>query len=87
MLFLIILINIFIVNKLVKRVIVKDVMNIVRLMSDNAISFTSNKEAPNIIGMARRNENLIEDSFFTPKIKPDPMVIPLLDIPGNNEKV
>ena len=65
----------------------KAVNSVVAGMLDRAISFASTRVAPRIIGTARRNENLMASSFLSPRMSPEPTVIPDLEIPGNSERV
>ena len=67
------------------NVIVKEVMKVAKWISERAISLASINDAPNIRGIAKRNENFIASSFLNPRIKPEPIAIPLLETPGNNE--
>jgi len=75
------------VTRLVRRFMVKAVRRVVGGMLDSAISFASTNVAPKMIGTARRNENFMASSFLIPRINPEPTVIPLLEIPGNSERV
>lgn len=47
-------------------------------------SNASRKNAPSITGINKRKENFTDSSFFTPAKNPVEIVIPALEIPGNN---
>ena len=46
----------------------------------------SNIAAPKIAGIERRNENFIASFSFSPARRPPAIVVPLLEIPGNNAR-
>ena len=45
------------------------------------------KFAPNTIGIESRNENLTAFFSFSPKSRPDEIVVPLLDIPRKRDNI